>query len=74
MLAYCWLTFMASLGTCRTSKKRVDCKIKEAYKLGKTLGTGGKPQHASLCGCSAGRHLLGCSVMRADGVSDTQEA
>lgn len=24
-----------------TSKKRVDCKIKEAYKLGKTLGTGG---------------------------------
>lgn len=38
-------SFSAASGTvraCRTSKKRVDCKIKEAYKLGKTLGTGGK--------------------------------
>lgn len=26
---------------CRVSRKRTDCRIKEAYKLGKTLGAGG---------------------------------
>jgi hypothetical protein len=44
VLACCCLTHYRFICACRTSKKRVDCKIKEAYKLGKTLGTGGKPQ------------------------------
>lgn len=43
------LTLAVAAAACRISKKRVDCKIKEAYKLGKTLGTGGKPEWCSCC-------------------------
>lgn len=28
----------------RVSKRRTDCKVKDAYRLGKTLGTGGQSQ------------------------------
>lgn len=42
------MTLAVAAAACRISKKRVDCKLKEAYKLGKTLGTGGKLE----CCCS----------------------
>ena len=35
----------ASLGPCPRSKLRTDAKVKDVYKMGKTLGTGGAPPH-----------------------------
>lgn len=45
------------------SKLRTDCKVKDAYKIGKTLGTGGVGTHGSMlawhgpCTCGAWRAL-----------------
>jgi len=51
----------------RPSKLRTDCKVKDAYKIGKTLGTGGERDlHAAiLCKCHGCGAYSGCSLCNA---------